>query len=214
MPLEQSHLRVLPRLAAADRPADRSSVPERRGWTCAAARSGSARPAPTRSTPGSRISPRRPPLCGCQGRGEGQAVSDYLQDSPSAARWEGAAGGGDPRPHEGHGQAGHTAGRQGEVQASGDASFHDNRVRIAALDLPLEKVAGRLEYDNEHTRIHNLKASLWNQPLTLDYGAGCCPVAIRPTSSSGQLGQPPPAPGHPGPWSCSRGTATGRAAWG
>ncbi|MCG4788240.1 hypothetical protein L0N33_23235, partial [Roseburia faecis] len=39
----------------------------------------------------------------------------------------------------------------------------------ASLDLPLEQVQGRLEYDNEQTRFSNLKASLWNQPLTLDY---------------------------------------------
>ena len=84
-------------------------------------------------------------------------------------RRSGAAGGGDPRPHEGHGEARHTAGWRGEVKASGEASFKDNKVRIASLDLPLDGVAGTLEYDNEQTRIHNLKASLWNQPLTLDY---------------------------------------------
>lgn len=102
--------------------------------------------------------------------GEGQAVSDYLQDSPLGGSVGKALQEVEIRgPMKGTVKLDIPLDGKGEVQASGDASFHDNRVRIAALDLPLEKVAGRLEYDNEHTRIHNLKASLWNQPLTLDY---------------------------------------------
>ena len=92
-----------------------------RGWTCAAARSarqGQLRPGHAwipGSLPGAHLY--------VDARVEGrQAVSDHLQDSPlggsvgrrqevrSAAPWR-------------HGQAGHTAGRQGEVQASGDASL-------------------------------------------------------------------------------------------
>lgn len=102
--------------------------------------------------------------------GEGQAVSDYLQDSPLGGSVGKALQEVEIRgPMKGTVKLDIPLDGKGEVKASGDASFHDNRVRIAALDLPLEKVAGRLEYDNEHTRIHNLKASLWNQPLTLDY---------------------------------------------
>ncbi|MFM5843058.1 YhdP family protein [Aeromonas sanarellii] len=102
--------------------------------------------------------------------GEGQAVSDYLQDSPLGGSVGKALQEVEIRgPMKGTVKLDIPLDGKGEVQARGDASFHDNRVRIAALDLPLEKVAGRLEYDNEHTRIHNLKASLWNQPLTLDY---------------------------------------------
>ncbi len=102
--------------------------------------------------------------------GEGQAVSDYLQDSPLGGSVGKALQEVEIRgPMKGTVKLDIPLDGKGEVKASGDASFHDNRVKIAALDLPLEKVAGRLEYDNEHTRIHNLKASLWNQPLTLDY---------------------------------------------
>lgn len=113
-------------------------------------------------------------------KGEGQAISDYLQDSPL-----GDSVGQALREVEIHGPMKGTVkldiplDGEGEVKASGDASFHDNKVRIASLDLPLEKVEGRLEYDNEQTRIHNLKASLWNQPLTLDYQGKRLPHAYQ-----------------------------------
>ncbi|MGY3929755.1 Uncharacterized protein involved in outer membrane biogenesis [Aeromonas encheleia] len=102
--------------------------------------------------------------------GEGKAISDYLQDSPmgnsvgQALREIEIRG-----PMKGTVKLDIPLGGKGEVKASGDALFHNNKVRIAALDMPLERVDGRLLYDNEHTRFSNLKASLWDQPLTLDY---------------------------------------------
>lgn len=102
--------------------------------------------------------------------GEGKAISDYLQDSPlkdsvgQALREIEIRG-----PMKGTVKLDIPLDGEGEVKASGDASFHNNKVRIATLDMPLEGVEGKLEYDNEHTRFSNLKASLWNQPLTLDY---------------------------------------------
>lgn len=102
--------------------------------------------------------------------GEGKAISDYLQDSPlgdsvgQALREIEIRG-----PLKGSVKLDIPLDGESEVKASGEASLHDNSVRIATLDLPLEKVQGRLEYDNEQTRFSNLKASLWNQPLTLDY---------------------------------------------
>lgn len=102
--------------------------------------------------------------------GEGKAISDYLQDSPlgdsvgQALREIEIRG-----PMKGTVKLDIPLDGEGEVKASGDASFHNNKVRIATLDMPLEGVEGKLEYDNEHTRFSNLKATLWNQPLTLDY---------------------------------------------
>ena len=103
-------------------------------------------------------------------QGEGQAISGYLQDSPLAGSVGQALREIEIRgPMDGTVKLDIPLGGKGEVKASGEANFHDNSVRIATLDLPLEKVQGRLEYDNEHTHFSNLKASLWNQPLTLDY---------------------------------------------
>ncbi|HDN9015762.1 TPA: TIGR02099 family protein [Aeromonas salmonicida] len=102
--------------------------------------------------------------------GEGKAISDYLQDSPlgdsvgQALREIEIRG-----PLKGSVKLDIPLDGESEVKASGDALFNHNKVRVASLDLPLEQVQGRLEYDNEQTRFSNLKASLWNQPLTLDY---------------------------------------------
>ncbi|WP_348686866.1 YhdP family protein [Aeromonas bestiarum] len=102
--------------------------------------------------------------------GEGKAISDYLQDSPlgdsvgQALREIEIRG-----PLKGSVKLDIPLDGESEVKASGDALFSNNKVRVASLDLPLEQVQGRLEYDNEQTRFSNLKASLWNQPLTLDY---------------------------------------------
>ncbi|WP_265462734.1 YhdP family protein [Aeromonas salmonicida] len=102
--------------------------------------------------------------------GEGKAISDYLQDSPlgdsvgQALREIEIRG-----PLKGSVKLDIPLDGESEVKASGDALFNNNKVRVASLDLPLEQVQGRLEYDNEQTRFSNLKASLWNQPLTLDY---------------------------------------------
>ncbi|MFQ2508510.1 YhdP family protein [Aeromonas caviae] len=102
--------------------------------------------------------------------GEGKAISDYLQDSPLGGSVGQALREVEIRgPMKGTVKLDIPLDGEGEVKASGEASFKDNKVRIASLDLPLDGVAGTLEYDNEQTRIHNLKASLWNQPLTLDY---------------------------------------------
>jgi uncharacterized protein (TIGR02099 family) len=103
-------------------------------------------------------------------QGEGKAISDYLQDSPlgdsvgQALREIEIRG-----PLKGSVKLDIPLNGESEVKANGDALFSNNKVRVASLDLPLEKVQGRLEYDNEQTRFSNLKASLWNQPLTLDY---------------------------------------------
>lgn len=102
--------------------------------------------------------------------GEGKAISDYLQDSPLGGSVGQALREIEIRgPMKGNVKLDIPLNGKGEVKVDGDASFRNNKVRIATLDLPLEQVEGRLEYDNEHTRFSNLKASLWNQPLTLDY---------------------------------------------
>lgn len=102
--------------------------------------------------------------------GEGKAISDYLQDSPLAGSVGQALHEIEIRgPLKGTVKLDIPLDGESEVKASGDASFHNNKVRIATLDMPLEGIEGRLEYDNEHTRFSNLKATLWNQPLTLDY---------------------------------------------
>ncbi len=103
-------------------------------------------------------------------QGEGQAISDYLQDSPLGSSVGQALREIEIRgPMAGSVKLDIPLDGESEVKASGDAIFSNNKVRVASLDLPLEKVQGRLEYDNEQTRFSNLKASLWNQPLTLDY---------------------------------------------
>ncbi|MEG0009300.1 MAG: YhdP family protein [Aeromonas sp.] len=102
--------------------------------------------------------------------GEGKAISDYLQDSPLGGSVGQALREIEIRgPMKGTVKLDIPLDGESEVKASGDASFHNNKVRIATLDMPLEGVEGKLEYDNEHTRFSNLKATLWNQPLTLDY---------------------------------------------
>lgn len=102
--------------------------------------------------------------------GEGKAISDYLQDSPLGGSVGQALREIEIRgPMKGTVKLDIPLNGKGEVKASGDASFHNNQIRIATLDMPLERVEGRLLYDNERTRFSNLKASLWNQPLTLDY---------------------------------------------
>ncbi|PKQ81403.1 YhdP family protein [Aeromonas sobria] len=103
-------------------------------------------------------------------QGEGQAISDYLQDSPLGGSVGQALREIEIRgPLAGSVKLDIPLDGESEVKASGDATFSNNKVRVASLDLPLEQVQGRLEYDNEQTRFSNLKASLWNQPLTLDY---------------------------------------------
>lgn len=103
-------------------------------------------------------------------QGEGKAISDYLQDSPLGSSVGQALREIEIRgPLAGSVKLDIPLDGKSEVLASGDATFSNNKVRVATLDLPLEKVQGRLEYDNQQTRFSNLKASLWNQPLTLDY---------------------------------------------
>lgn len=103
--------------------------------------------------------------------GDGKAVSDYLQKSPLANTVgkalaevvvQGPISGtlklDIPLTADG-----------GEVKVSGDALFDNNPVRIRALNLPLTRVKGRLEYDNQQTRLSNLTAELWGQPITVNY---------------------------------------------
>ncbi|MGL6626683.1 YhdP family protein [Aeromonas jandaei] len=105
-----------------------------------------------------------------QVQGEGKAISDYLQDSPLGSSVGQALEEIEVRgPLKGALKLDIPLDGESEVKASGDATFNNNKVRVASLDLPLEKVQGRLEYDNEQTRFSNLKATLWNQPLTLNY---------------------------------------------
>lgn len=163
-------LRILPRLATAHRPADRSVVPERQPrheQPRHPARQGQLRL-------GARLDPG--PLSGAhlyvdaKVEGEGKAISDYLQDSPLGGSVGQALREVEIRgPMKGSVKLDIPLDGESEVKASGDALFSNNKVRVTSLDLPLEQVQGRLEYDNEQTRFSNLKASLWNQPLTLDY---------------------------------------------
>lgn len=102
--------------------------------------------------------------------GEGKAISDYLQDSPLGGTVGQALREVEVRgPLKGTVKLDIPLDGESEVKASGDATFNNNKVRVASLDLPLEQVQGKLEYDNEQTRFSNLKATLWNQPLTLNY---------------------------------------------
>ncbi|PJG58144.1 YhdP family protein [Aeromonas cavernicola] len=102
--------------------------------------------------------------------GEGKAISDYLQDSPLASSVGQALREVEVRgPLQGRVKLDIPLNGRDEVQASGEAIFRNNRVRIASLDLPLDQVSGRLEYDNQQTRFHQLTARLWDQPLTIDY---------------------------------------------
>ena len=102
--------------------------------------------------------------------GEGKAISDYLQASPLKGTVGQALSELEVRgPLSGSVKLDIPLDGEGEVKAEGHADFNNNRVRVAALDLPLTRVQGRLDYDNEQTRFRGLKASLWDQPLTLDY---------------------------------------------
>ncbi len=55
------------------------------------------------------------------------------------------------------------------VQVLGHVQFADNRLRVASLGLPLEKVNGELFFTEQETRLDGLTAELWNQPLRVDY---------------------------------------------
>ncbi len=54
-------------------------------------------------------------------------------------------------------------------RVSGQVDFDDNKVSIRALNLPLDNVHGRLQFDDSQTRFHQLQATLAGQPLVLDY---------------------------------------------
>jgi uncharacterized protein YhdP len=87
--------------------------------------------------------------------------------------------------------------------------FSNNKVRVASLDLPLEQVQGRSSMTTSRRAFSNLKASLWNQPLTLDYQGRQQPNRYQvDLKFQGAVGQPPPAPGHTGPRD-----APGRSNW-
>ncbi|MGL5661411.1 MAG: YhdP family protein, partial [Aeromonas sp.] len=102
--------------------------------------------------------------------GDGQEITDYLQNSPLSGSVGRALQQVQIRgPMTGSVKLDIPLDGKSEVKAHGDATFINNQVRVASLDLPLEQVQGRLEYDNQQTRFSNLKASLWNQPLTVNY---------------------------------------------
>ncbi|MCG6220562.1 DUF3971 domain-containing protein, partial [Vibrio diabolicus] len=89
--------------------------------------------------------------------GEGKAISDYLQDSPLGGTVGQALREVEVRgPLKGTVKLDIPLDGESEVKASGDATFNNNKVRVASLDLPLEQVQGKLEYDNEQTRFSNL----------------------------------------------------------
>ena len=56
-----------------------------------------------------------------------------------------------------------------EVKVTGHVRLDGNRVTVASLGLPLEKVRGELFFSEEETRFEKLDAELWQQPLQLDY---------------------------------------------
>lgn len=102
-------------------------------------------------------------------RGEGQAVTRYLQQSPLA----GSVGQTLQRVRV----SGPLAGRLaldiplsgGQVGVDGRVDFDRNSVDIIPLSLPLRQVRGRLDFDARQTRFEGLEAEWAGQPLTLDY---------------------------------------------
>ncbi len=101
--------------------------------------------------------------------GEGEAVSHYLIASPLASSVGAALTAikvEDPLtgtlkldiPLDGSG-----------VKVNGQVNFPNNRVTVQALGLPLTRVRGQLEFDENQTRFDRLQAELWQQPLSLDY---------------------------------------------
>ncbi|WP_368165485.1 YhdP family protein [Aeromonas sp. R6-2] len=66
-----------------------------------------------------------------------------------------------------------------EVKVAGQAEFERSKVRLAALDLPLEEVRGILDFDNEKTGFKGVSARLYGNPVTLDYRGAVRPAGYR-----------------------------------
>ena len=66
-----------------------------------------------------------------------------------------------------------------EVKVAGQADFEGGKVRLAALDLPLEAVKGTLDFDNDKTGFKGLTARLYGNPVTLDYSGAVRPAGYR-----------------------------------
>lgn len=101
--------------------------------------------------------------------GTGEAVSDYLYQSP-LQNSVGAA----LRAVEI--QKPITGGLKLDIPLDGDAvkvngqvKLAGNRLYIPSLDLPLEQLQGELTFDDNKTAINALQATLWGQPLRVQY---------------------------------------------
>lgn len=56
-----------------------------------------------------------------------------------------------------------------QVNAKGEVTLKQNNLFIPSMDLPLTNLDGVLKFDNDQTAISDLKASLWGQPVQVDY---------------------------------------------
>jgi uncharacterized protein (TIGR02099 family) len=57
----------------------------------------------------------------------------------------------------------------GDVKVNGHVKLAGNRLYIPSLDLPLEQLQGDLTFDDNKTGIEALQATLWGQPLHVQY---------------------------------------------
>ena len=57
----------------------------------------------------------------------------------------------------------------GAVKVNGDVKLAGNSLYIPSLDLPLEQLQGDLTFDDNKTGSNGLQASLWGQPLQIQY---------------------------------------------
>lgn len=102
-------------------------------------------------------------------KGQGEAVSDYLQHSPLASSVGVTL---EQLQITGPLQAGLALSiplNGDPLAVTGQVDFVKNKVRVSALDLPLTNVSGRLLFDEQHTQFNDLKASWLSQPLALTY---------------------------------------------
>ncbi|MDP5293162.1 YhdP family protein [Oceanimonas sp. CHS3-5] len=112
-------------------------------------------------------------------RGEGEAVTGYLQASPLA----GSVG----TTLEQLQVSGPLTGRLaldipltgGPVGVDGEVNFAGNEVRVAPLAMPLSGVTGTLHFDAQHTSLTQLQARWLGQPLTVDYSGSVTDAGYR-----------------------------------
>jgi uncharacterized protein YhdP len=103
--------------------------------------------------------------------GEGKAISDYLQDSPLGGSVGQALREVEIRgPMKGTVKLDIPLDGESEVKASGDASCSaTTRCGSPAWICRWSRCRGGSSMTTSRPAFSNLKASLWNQPLTLDY---------------------------------------------